>query len=114
MGKQTFYIQPWDLGADALQPLSGYWLRLTKNNHAVMCVAPAPASFLPPRVVSFSLDNVTQLRYREYPNSVLELEVSLASGSVYSLYVAEPATAAPVPYALTVAGPCCDDPYPTS
>jgi hypothetical protein len=118
MSKQIVYINPLDLVAgDPGDAMASYWLKRTKNNHAVFCVAAQSNSTGREYLGSFSLEQAQQLRVLKNPldtegTAPCILEVTMASGSVYEFYAALPVTEASAVLTAQIAGPCCDDPYP--
>lgn len=117
MSKQTVHINPLSLLGDPGDPLGGYWLARTKNNHAVFCVAAQSNPTGREYLGSFSLEQAQQLRVMRNPvdtagTAICVLEVTMASGSVYEFSAALPVTEASASLTALIAGPCCDDPYP--
>ena len=112
--KQTFFINPINIDGAVEDPMSDYWLRRTKNDHAVFCTAATGNQVPHECLVSFSLHTAAQMRCLPSRTGSVShyLEITMASGSVYELIVSEPETQADVTLTDEISGPCCDDVYP--
>jgi hypothetical protein len=115
--KQTFFVNPLDPLASSDDPMSGYWLMRTKNDHAVFALAPQNSPTGAEVLQSFTLQQAAQLRVFANPldtdgSNPHVLEVTMASGSIYEFRAATPVTPADAALVALISGPCCDDPYP--